>query len=52
MSAVKQIQAVARDRVGKGAARAVRREGRVPAVIYGAGAAADPSRSTSTRPSS
>jgi len=42
MSAVKQIQAVARDRVGKGAARAVRREGRVPAVIYGAGAAADP----------
>lgn len=24
-----------RERVGKGAARAVRREGRVPAVIYG-----------------
>lgn len=41
MSAVKQIQAVARDRVGKGAARAVRREGRVPAVIYGAGAPPD-----------
>ncbi|HEY8566632.1 MAG TPA: 50S ribosomal protein L25/general stress protein Ctc [Beijerinckiaceae bacterium] len=37
MSAVKQIQAVARDRVGKGAARAVRRQGQVPAVIYGAG---------------
>jgi large subunit ribosomal protein L25 len=37
MSAPKSLQAVARDRVGKGAARAVRREGRVPAVIYGAG---------------
>ncbi len=37
MSAVKQIQAVARDRVGKGAARAVRRQGQIPAVIYGAG---------------
>jgi large subunit ribosomal protein L25 len=33
----KQLQAVARDRAGKGAARAVRREGRVPAVIYGGG---------------
>src|SRR5918998_2954241 len=38
MASVKQLQAVARDRVGKGAARAVRREGRVPAVIYGGGA--------------
>jgi large subunit ribosomal protein L25 len=37
MASVKQLQAVARDRAGKGAARAVRREGRVPAVIYGAG---------------
>ncbi|WP_298964134.1 50S ribosomal protein L25/general stress protein Ctc [uncultured Methylobacterium sp.] len=37
MSAVKSLEAVARDRVGKGAARAVRRQGRVPAVIYGAG---------------
>lgn len=37
MSAVKQIKAVARDRVGKGAARAVRRNGQVPAVIYGGG---------------
>ncbi len=37
MSAVKQLQAVARDRAGKGAARAVRRQGQVPAVIYGAG---------------
>jgi large subunit ribosomal protein L25 len=40
MSAVKQIQAVARDRAGKGAARAVRRQGQVPAVIYGGGQAA------------
>ncbi|ACA16850.1 ribosomal 5S rRNA E-loop binding protein Ctc/L25/TL5 [Methylobacterium sp. 4-46] len=37
MSAVKPLEAVARDRVGKGAARAVRRQGRVPAVIYGGG---------------
>jgi large subunit ribosomal protein L25 len=37
MSAVKPLEAVARDRVGKGAARAVRRQDRVPAVIYGAG---------------
>jgi large subunit ribosomal protein L25 len=42
MSAVKQIKAVARDRVGKGAARAVRREGQVPAVIYGGGEPATP----------
>ncbi|CAM5770578.1 50S ribosomal protein L25 [Labrys miyagiensis] len=34
---VKQISATARTKVGKGAARAVRREGNVPAVIYGAG---------------
>ena len=40
MSAVKQLQAVARDRVGKGAARAVRRQGQVPAVLYGGGGAA------------
>lgn len=37
MSAVKSLEAVARDRVGKGAARAVRRQGQIPAVIYGAG---------------
>lgn len=37
MSATKQLKAVARDRVGKGAARAVRRQGQVPAVIYGGG---------------
>ncbi|KUO58064.1 MAG: hypothetical protein APF80_08540 [Alphaproteobacteria bacterium BRH_c36] len=30
-----ELEAVARERVGKGAARQVRREGRVPAVIYG-----------------
>lgn len=35
MSQVTVIAAEARDRAGKGAARAVRREGRVPAVIYG-----------------
>jgi large subunit ribosomal protein L25 len=37
MSAVKQISATARERVGKGAARAVRRDGKIPAIIYGAG---------------
>jgi large subunit ribosomal protein L25 len=42
MSVVKELKAVARDRVGKGAARAVRRQGQVPAVIYGGGAAAEP----------
>ncbi len=41
MSEVKQIKAVARDRAGKGAARAVRRQGQVPAVIYGAGQSAE-----------
>ena len=35
MATVVKIQAEARDRVGKGASRAVRREGFVPAVIYG-----------------
>ncbi len=42
MSAVKQIKASVRTSVGKGAARAVRRNGQVPAVIYGAGEAALP----------
>jgi large subunit ribosomal protein L25 len=37
MSKVKQLEAKRREGVGKGAARANRREGRVPAVIYGAG---------------
>jgi large subunit ribosomal protein L25 len=41
MSEIKQIKAVARDRSGKGAARAVRRQGQVPAVIYGAGQPAE-----------
>ena len=35
MSVVLTLAAEARDRAGKGASRAVRREGRVPAVIYG-----------------
>lgn len=39
MTAVKQLQASARAQVGKGAARAVRRQGQTPAVIYGGGAA-------------
>jgi large subunit ribosomal protein L25 len=38
-NAVKQIKASARASGGKGAARATRREGRVPAVIYGGGEA-------------
>jgi large subunit ribosomal protein L25 len=41
MSDMKQIKAVARDRAGKGAARAVRRQGQVPAVIYGGGQPAE-----------
>ena len=39
MTTLKNISATRRDRAGKGAARAVRREGRVPAVIYGGGQA-------------
>lgn len=35
MSKVVELKAAARDRVGKGAARATRRAGLVPAVIYG-----------------
>ncbi|MCX7324803.1 MAG: 50S ribosomal protein L25/general stress protein Ctc, partial [Hyphomicrobiales bacterium] len=42
MSAMKQIKASARASGGKGAARAVRRSGKVPAVIYGGGEAALP----------
>lgn len=33
--AIVEIEATARPRAGKGAARAVRREGKIPAVIYG-----------------
>ena len=39
MASTKQLDAMPRERVGKGAARAVRREHRVPAVIYGGGQA-------------
>lgn len=42
MSNVVELKAAARDRVGKGAARAVRRDGRVPAVIYGDKQTPDP----------
>jgi large subunit ribosomal protein L25 len=35
MSKIVQLKAAARGRAGKGAARAVRREGRVPGVVYG-----------------
>ena len=41
-SATKQLQASARAQGGKGAARAVRRAGRIPAVIYGGGEAPQP----------
>src|ERR1700751_5867388 len=37
MAAIKQLAVVARSGTGKGAARSVRREGRVPGVIYGGG---------------
>ena len=37
MATVNELSATARPKAGKGAARAVRREGRVPAVIYGDG---------------
>ncbi len=36
MANIVQIEAEARERAGKGAARATRRAGKVPAVIYGA----------------
>ncbi|MFQ5625646.1 MAG: 50S ribosomal protein L25/general stress protein Ctc [Methyloligellaceae bacterium] len=35
MAEISQIKAAARDRIGKAAARATRREGRIPAIIYG-----------------
>ncbi len=40
MAATKQLAATVRSGTGKGAARSVRREGRVPGVIYGGGEAA------------
>lgn len=42
MSETLKLAAEMRDRAGKGASRAVRRTGRVPAVVYGAGEAAMP----------
>ena len=42
MAAIKQLAAVTRSGTGKGAARSVRREGRVPAVIYGGGIKPEP----------
>ena len=37
MATVKEMKATARPKAGKGAARAERRAGRVPGVIYGDG---------------
>jgi large subunit ribosomal protein L25 len=42
MAAIKQLAATVRSGTGKGAARSVRREGRVPGVVYGGGEAAEP----------
>ena len=42
MAAIRELAAVTRSGTGKGAARSVRREGRVPAVIYGGGQQAEP----------
>ena len=42
MSETLKLAAEMRERAGKGASRAVRRTGRVPAVIYGAGESATP----------
>ena len=39
MADISSLQAEVRERVGKGSARATRREGRVPAVVYGLGQA-------------
>ena len=42
MAEIKTLAATVRSGTGKGAARSVRREGKVPAVIYGGGEAAAP----------
>jgi large subunit ribosomal protein L25 len=42
MAAIKQLAAVTRSGTGKGAARSVRREARVPGVIYGGGDKPEP----------
>ena len=46
MATVKELKATARPQSGKGAARAERRAGRVPGVIYGNNQPPSPSRST------
>jgi len=42
MAQTKALAATVRDGIGKGAARSVRREGRIPGVIYGGGDPAEP----------
>ncbi|MGO9673420.1 MAG: 50S ribosomal protein L25/general stress protein Ctc [Methylocella sp.] len=42
MAETKTLAATARSGIGKGAARSVRREGRIPGVIYGGGDPAEP----------
>jgi large subunit ribosomal protein L25 len=42
MAEIKTLTATVRGGTGKGAARSVRREGRIPGVIYGGGDAAEP----------
>src|SRR5487761_2305544 len=42
MAEMKSLAASVRSGTGKGAARSVRREGRIPAVVYGGGEAAQP----------
>ena len=42
MAEAKQLAAAVRSGTGKGAARSVRREGRIPGVIYGGGEAPQP----------
>ena len=42
MAEMKQLAATVRSGTGKGAARSVRREGRIPGVIYGGGEAPQP----------
>ncbi len=42
MAEMKKLAATVRDGIGKGAARSVRREGRIPGVIYGGGDTAEP----------
>ena len=49
---VSEIKASARKRSGTGGARAIRREDRVPGVVYGDGASPRTSRSTSPTSSS